>query len=119
MKWSRDEFWFWFGVWTSIPMLAGAGTVISFSDWFEPAMATKIAKACLGVAAINNVVLTAAKFRGYMDAKIAASLPDPTAMINVLIAAFLLSAILFAPPALAQGQVRPKPIDPLQKLIED
>ena len=101
---TRDEFWFWFGVWTSILMLAGAGTVINFSDWFAPELALKIAKACMACAAINNVILTAAKYRGYMNAKIAAALPDASKVAGILIAAFVLS--LFLAGNLAHAEMR-------------
>ena len=104
---SRDEFWFWFGVWTSVLMLAGAGTVINFSDWFAPDVAMKIAKGCVAVAAVNNVVLTAAKYRGFMDAKIAASLPNPSTVAKILLAAFVLSMFLPGRWAMAQTHLRP------------
>jgi hypothetical protein len=110
MKMSRDEFWFWFGVWTSILMLAGAGTVINFSDWFAPDVALKIAKACVALAAVNNVVLTAAKYRGMMDAKIAASLPDPANIVKILIVALALS--MFLPSGAAQAQIRQRAATP-------
>jgi hypothetical protein len=116
MKMSRDEFWFWFGVWTSILMLAGAGTVINFSDWFPPDVAMKIAKACIAFAAINNVVLTAAKYRGFMDAKIAASLPDPSTVAKILLVAFALSFLLAG--GSAQAATKPAKVDVVQSLSD-
>lgn len=142
MKMTRDEFWFWFGVWTSILLLGACGT-ISFTDWFAPDVATKIAKACAAFAAINNTILTAAKFRGYLDAKTAEIVPSAATAAKVLIAAFALSFLLASGSAQAQGKrpqftgdiaadlkankaaatpapSSPKPVtDPISKFISD
>jgi hypothetical protein len=121
---TRDEFWFWFGVWTSILLLGACGT-ISFTDWFSPEVASKIAKACAALAAINNVVLTAAKYRGYLDAKTAAIVPIAATVAKVLIAAFALSFLVANGSAMA-ATIKPlktAPVatatDPLGKFMAD
>lgn len=106
--WSRDEFWFWFGVWTSILALVIAGTV-TFTGLVPAPWEPKITKLCADLFAINNVILTAAKLRGYMIAR-SASVDVAKAAVNVLIGAFVLSLFLSGGAAMAQGrqvQVRP------------
>ena len=58
-----EEFWYWFGVWTSLLALVIAGTV-TFTGLVPSAWEPMIVKLACDFFAINNVVLTAAKFRG-------------------------------------------------------
>jgi hypothetical protein len=113
---SRDEFWYWFGVWTSILMLAAAGGVICFSDFFSPEMAAKVGKACLGFAAINHVILTAAKRRGYLDSKAGIGIGAET-VAKILLVAFAASFLLAGTSGRAEAAAAKTcaiPFDPLK-----
>jgi hypothetical protein len=113
---TRDEFWFWFGVWTSILLLGACGT-ISFTDWFPADVAVKIAKACAALAAINNTILTAAKYRGYLSAKAAGLIPDASTVAKILIAAFALSMFLASGSAQAQMKQAPTAAAPSRQCL--
>jgi hypothetical protein len=89
----REEFWFWFGVWTSALALVIAGTV-SFTDLIPAAWEPKVVKIAADFFAINNLILTAAKARGYLNAKAVAAVADTAKVAGVLIAAFALSLFL-------------------------
>ena len=67
-----DEFWFWFGVWTSILALVIAGT-ITFTGLVPDEWSPRIVKICADLFAINNVILAAAKTRGYLKSRDGAS----------------------------------------------
>jgi len=120
------KFMFWFGVWTNVLML-----IAGYSVDHAPAIVAQYAPAVqwfCGVSyKINGVILTAMAALSSNKTGVFVSAPAeapviPPAIVKVLIAAVLLSAFLFAPPAMAQGQQQPrslKPIDPLQRLIED
>jgi hypothetical protein len=101
MKW--DEFWFWFGVWTSILALVIAGTV-TFTDLVPGDWEPRIVKICADLFAINNVILTAAKMRGYLNSKTASIVPDASTVAKVLIASFVLS--MFLPIGSAHAQMK-------------
>src|ERR1700694_488671 len=104
---TRDEFWFWFGVWTSILMLVVAGA-INFTGAIPDAWVPVVTKWCAIFAAANNAILTAAKFRGYLSAKAAAIVPDASTVAKILIAAFVLSMFLANGSAQAQGLKKPQ-----------
>lgn len=111
---TRDEFWFWFGVWTSILLtIAAAGT--NFFDGALPAAyIPAIVKWSAIFGAINSSILTAAKYRGYLGSKDPASIaPAVTTVAKVLIAAFVLSMFLASGSAQAQTKRLNLPIDPL------
>ena len=92
-----DEFWFWFGVWTSILALVIAGT-ITFTGLLPDEWSPKIVKICADLFAINNVILAAAKTRGYLKARDGASLvSDAYTVAKALIAVFVLGTVLIAP----------------------
>jgi hypothetical protein len=122
MDW--EDFWFWFGVWTSILALVIAGTVTFTGlvplDW-EP----KIVKIAADLFAINNVILTAAKVRGYIKRNYPSDTASVTASaVKPIIILALLVASLFAFADGAHAQVLPKPrpaattVDPLQKIMD-
>ena len=90
---SRDEFWFWFGVWTSPLALVIAGTV-TFTGPVPAPPEPKIVKICVDLFAINNAILTAAKLRGYIVDRAARLVPEAATVAKVLIAAFVLSMFL-------------------------
>jgi hypothetical protein len=111
MENARLDFWFWFGVWTSILLLIAAGT-INFTGALPDAWVTPLTKWCAIFGAINNTILTAAKFRGYLNDKAAAIVPSTAAVAKVLVAAFVLSMFLAGGSAQAQSKLK-LPIDPL------
>ena len=109
------KFMFWFGVWTNVLML-----IAGYSVDHAPAIVAQYAPAVqwlCGVSyKINGVILTAmaalssSKTGVFVPEAPAASSSSATpTILKVLIAAFLLSAFLFAPPAMAQSP-RPRPL---------
>jgi hypothetical protein len=121
-----DEFWFWFGVWTSALALIIAGTV-TFTGLVPTAWEAKIVRIAADFFAINNVILTAAKARGYISARNAASiLPDASSVARVLILGLAVTGLLgvgFVGTAHAATPPKPRPaaanLDPLQKIMDD
>ncbi len=117
-----DEFWFWFGVWTSILALVIAGT-ITFTGLLPDEWSPRIVKICADLFAINNVILAAAKTRGYLKSRDGASLvSDASTVAKVLIAVFVLGTVLIAPATAAPlPKARPAAasVDPLQKIMDD
>ena len=118
-----DEFWFWFGVWTSILALVIAGT-ITFTGLLPDEWSPRIVKICADLFAINNVILAAAKTRGYLKSRDGASLvSDASAVAKVLLVAFVLGTVCIAP-ATAGPLPKPRPAtaaatDPLQKIMDE
>jgi hypothetical protein len=122
-----EEFWYWFGVWTSILALIIAGTV-TFTGFVPAAWEPLIVKVAADCFAINTVILTAAKRRGYMSARDDAPTgPGPNASIiaKIVILALAVTALLtFGGKADAQVlpvKARPvaaPPADSLQKIMD-
>ena len=80
-------------------------------------------KICADLFAINNVILAAAKTRGYLKSRDGASLvSDASTVAKVLIAVFVLGTVLIAPATAAPlPKARPAAasVDPLQKIMDD
>jgi hypothetical protein len=111
---SRDEFWYWFGVWTSVLLMIAAVGTSFFEGALPAAYLPMIIKWCAIFGAVNSTVLTAAKRRGYLDSKAAAALPDASTVFKILLVAFALSFLVAGGSAQAAQLTRPRlPIDPL------
>jgi hypothetical protein len=119
-----EEFWYWFGVWTSILALIIAGTV-TFTGFVPAAWEPLIVKVAADCFAINTVILTAAKRRGYMSARDDAPTgPSASTVAKIVILALAMTALLgFNGSAHAQVLPKPRPAaaspaDSLQKIMD-
>lgn len=110
---------FWFGVYTSI-LLGLATGAVNLPSTISHDLATQITGWCAFFGWINSVILTA--MNGYSSNKsgpLTSILPPaPTTVVKVLIAAFALSFLLAASPAMAQTRLKPLTGD-LQKDFQD